>query len=243
MSKEIVKQEQQGMITFTPEQVALIKSQIAPKATDDELKLFLYQAQRTGLDPLAKQIYCIHRYQDGGEKMTIQTAIDGFRVVADRHGDYGGQDAPEYVHGKDGQLLAAKVKVYKFRNEQRYLAAEGFALFNEYCQRKKDGAPMAMWGKMPYTMLAKCAEAQALRKAYPQDLSGIYTADEMAQADEPQDISHEEIKMPVLNSNHPQYNYTVQARKNGTEWDVIRKAFTVSKEVEEEIENLVNQPA
>lgn len=242
MSKELVKTEQQSLITFTPEQVALIKSQIAPKATDDELKLFLYQAQKSGLDPLAKQIYCIHRYQDGAEKMTIQTAIDGFRVVADRSSTYAGQDAPEYVHDKNGQLVAAKVKVYKFKGDNRYLAAEGFALYNEYCQRKKDGTPMAMWAKMPYTMLAKCAEAQALRKAYPQDLSGIYTTDEMAQADV--DVQHEEVKeLPPLVKGTDEYQKVLKYVKDGGNIDDVQVKYTLTKEVREAIDNDLNQPA
>ena len=167
MSTELIKLE------FTDDQVKLIKSQIAPKATNDELALFLYQARRTGLDPLARQIYCLPI----GGKMSIQTSIDGFRVVAERSGDYAGQDEPEFIE-KDGKIECAKVRVYRWKGEQRYLAAVGVAYMSEY----KQNSPM--WSKMPHTMLAKCAEALALRKSYPQDLSGIYTGDEMAQATE-----------------------------------------------------------
>lgn len=175
---------QLAKIEFSEDNIKLIKAQIAPKATDNELKLFLYQAQRTGLDPLARQIYAIHRWMDGSEKMVIQTSIDGFRIVAERSGNYAGQSEPEFV--MDGnKLVAAKIRVYKFRGENRYEAAVGVAYFDEYKQVKKDGQLMSMWGKMPFTMLAKCAEALALRKAFPQDLSGLYTGDEMEQSDEP----------------------------------------------------------
>lgn len=163
-----------SQISFTDDQVALIKKQIAPKATDDELKLFLYQAKRTGLDPLTRQIYCIHR----GGKMGIQTSIDGFRVIAERSGDYGGQDEPEFVE-MDGKLTCCKIKVYKFRGEIRYQASVGVAYWDEYFPQDNN----FMWKKMPHTMLSKVAEALALRKAYPQDLSGLYTNDEMQQAD------------------------------------------------------------
>lgn len=166
--------KQNGQLAFNEDQIALIKKQIAPKATNDELQLFLYQAKRTGLDPLTRQIYCIHR----SGKMTVQTSIDGFRVIAERSGDYGGQDEPEFLE-VDGHLTCCKVRVYKFRGEQRYQAAVGVAYWSEYCPADNS----FMWKKMPHTMLSKVAEALALRKAYPQDLSGLYTGDEMDQAD------------------------------------------------------------
>ena len=173
-------------ISFTPEQVALIKSQVAPKATDDELQLFLYQCQRTGLDPLARQIYCIHRKG----KMTIQTSIDGFRVIAERTGDYAGQSAPVFEEF-NGLPTKCTISVYRFRGDVRYEAAVGVAFFSEYVQlndeyvnQQKTGRKLIgeMWAKMPHTMVAKVAEALALRKAYPQDLSGLYTTDEMEQS-------------------------------------------------------------
>lgn len=165
----------------------LIRTQIAPKANPTELALFLHQCKRTGLDPLSRQIYCIHL----GGKMTIQTSIDGFRVIAERSGDYAGQDAPEFMENESG-LIACRITVYRFRGEQRYPAAVGVAYMREY----NAGGPM--WNKMPHTMLAKCAEAQALRKAYPQDLSGLYTGDEMEQADpQAMDIPHEDVTPPA----------------------------------------------
>lgn len=170
---------QLAKITFTDDQVQLIKKQIAPQANDNELKLFLYQCQRTGLDPLTRQIYCIHR----GGKMTIQTSIDGFRVIAERSGDYGGQDKPVYVYDEKGNIVSCEVTVYKFRGETRYPAATAVAYFKEYYPN-----PMNLQKSMPHVMIAKVAEALALRKAYPQDLSGLYTTDEMQQAEPKQEI-------------------------------------------------------
>ena len=174
-------------LSYTKDQVELVKSQIAPEATVDELKLFLYQAQRTGLDALSRQIYCIHRNvktaNGWGKKMTIQTSIDGFRVIAERSGNYGGQSEPIFVE-EDGKLISCKVSVFRFNGDTRYEAAVGVAYWDEYCQRTNDGKPMGLWAKMPHTMLSKVAEALALRKAYPQDLSGLYTGDEMAQSTE-----------------------------------------------------------
>ncbi len=190
-SLTVVKKE------FTTEQVALIKSQVAPKATDNELKLFLYQCTRTGLDPLTRQIYAIHRRSGNEEKMTIQTSIDGFRVIAERSGLYAGQSEPVFVY-KNDTLQCCKISVFKFNNGQRYEAAVGVAFWDEYVitkdewiNGKKTGKKMVsdMWAKMPHTMLSKVAEALALRKAFPQDLSGLYTGDEMQQADKPQDVN------------------------------------------------------
>lgn len=191
MTKEI------ALVNFNEEQIKLIKTQIAPEATENELGLFLYQAKRTGLDPLTRQLYCIHRNTKDArgnwvKKMTIQTSIDGFRVIAERSGDYGGQDEPIF-NEQDGKLISCKITVYRFRGDVRYPAAVGVAYWSEYCQ---ESSPM--WKKMPHTMLAKVAEALALRKAYPQDLSALYTGDEMAQTE-----VAEELK-PVNKSGIPQ---------------------------------------
>ena len=159
-------------LSITPESVELIKNTVAVGATNDELALFLHQAKKSGLDPLARQIYFVKR----GGKTTIQTSIDGFRVVAERSGQYAGQDEPEFA--KEGTDLFCKVRVYKWHNDQRYQAAVGVAYWKEYCPAKGQDF---MWVKMPHVMLAKVAEALALRKAFPQDLSGLYTTEEMEQ--------------------------------------------------------------
>jgi phage recombination protein Bet len=166
---------------FEPSKVQLIKSLVANGATDDELALFLYTAQRTGLDPLAKQIYCIKRQG----KMTIQAGIDGYRLIADRTGKYAGNDDP--VFGADHQVgnvtapTSATVTVWKLVGGVR-CPFTSTARWSEYCP---GGNQAFMWTKMPYLMLGKCAEALALRKAFPAELSGIYTDAEMDQADRP----------------------------------------------------------
>jgi len=160
-------------------QIAALKQIGLADAPKPELAVFLHYCQRTGLDPFARQIYMIAR----GGKYTIQASIDGLRIVAQRSNNYGGQTPVEWC-GDDGvwkdvwlakeNPVAARVGVfYKDSPHPTYAVAK----FESYFA----GSPI--WKKMPDLMIAKCAEALALRKAFPNDLSGIYTNDEMAQAD------------------------------------------------------------
>ena len=171
--------------TLTREQIELIKHTVAVGATDNELALFLYQAQKRGLDPLTRQIYFIKRkqYNPDTEKYeevgTIQTGIDGFRVVADRTGKLAGINRGT-IKDAEGRLIGAWAEV--FRKDWQHPAREEVS-FKEYCQTKKDGSPMRLWATMPETMLKKVAESAALRMAFPEDLSGIYSHEEMQQAD------------------------------------------------------------
>lgn len=202
-TKELVTTDKSS---WTPSQIELIKSTVAKGATDDELKLFLYIASKTGLDPLTKQVHFIKRktrmpngqYQDVG---TTQTGIDGYRAIAERTKTLAGIDDAIYdLEDPDHHPNKASVTVYRIIGGER-VPFTASARWSEYVQEfekdewvnnqktgKKFKCLGAMWKKMPYLMLAKCAEALALRKAFPNDLSGLYTNEEMQQADRSEEV-------------------------------------------------------
>lgn len=198
MSDLPVKHQQSQAQLFTSEEVDLLKQTIMPGATDAELSLFGKVCAQTGLSPFARQIFPVARevydkdLKRKVKKWSFQTSVDGFRLVAQRSGEYEGQTQAQWC-GKDGKWKdvwleesypsAARVGVYR-KGFREPLTA--IAVWESYVQTfDKDGHQVVaqMWRKMPELMLAKCAECLALRKAFPQELSGVYTQEEMSQSE------------------------------------------------------------
>lgn len=180
---------------LSDEQIQIIKDTIAREASDEELRTFIQVCNRLALDPFAKQIYLIRRWDSKLRRMiaTPQVSIEGFRVVAERTRQYRGQTKPEWC-GPDGVWrdvwlnreppAAARVGVYREGNKRPVYRPALYRSFVQTFEDKQSGKrlPAGLWATMPEVMLLKCAEAQALRATFPNELGGVYTDAEMDQA-------------------------------------------------------------
>lgn len=187
MTTALSLSNQRNQVTeFSQTELELLQSTICKGSTPEEFKLFVQVAKHSGLDPFARQIHAVKRWDTKAnrEVMSIQTSVDGFRLIAQRTGDYEGQTAPQWcgpdmiwrdVWLEDDLPSAARVGV---RRKGFHEPAWGIARWKSYAQSGKNGL-MPMWAKMPDVMLAKCAECLALRKAFPQEMNGIYADEEM----------------------------------------------------------------
>ena len=196
-NREIAAADAFGKLTRN--QVDLIKRTVAKGASDDELRLFVQVCKGANLNPFLRQVHLVPRWDSkiGAEVRAIQVGIDGFRAVAESSGAYAGNDDPIYdgeseipvtkyenkkpIEAKLTVPSKATVTVYKLMDGQRY----GFtatARWEEYYPGQKMGF---QWHIRPYLMLGKCAEALALRKAFPKLLSGMYAQEEMDRTAQP----------------------------------------------------------
>lgn len=173
---------------FTNQQIDILRNSICRGSSDDEFQIFLMACAKTGLDPFMRQIYAVKRKMkkpDGswGDSLSIQTGIDGYRLIAERTGCYAPGPQPSFTYDQYGKIESSTAYIKKMTKDGTWHEISACAYMEEYCQKGRDGQPTGMWGTMPRTMLAKCAEAIALRKAFPAEMSGIYTKEEMMQAD------------------------------------------------------------
>lgn len=175
--------------------MAVLRDTIARDCNDAEFGLFLETCKAMGLNPFQRQIHAVVRTSSKGDRtLTIQTGIDGYRLIGQRTGEVNGMDGPYWCGpddvwhehwGADTPPTAAKVIIYRKGVERGF---SGVATYKEYVQTyfdrdTKRQKPNSMWAKMPASQLAKCAEALAWRRAFPAEMAGVYSDEEMAQAD------------------------------------------------------------
>lgn len=182
-NREIAPADAFGKLTRA--QVDLIKRTVAQGASDDELKLFITICHGAQLNPFLRQAHLVPFWdtKTGTNRRMVIVGIDGFRAIAESSGAYAGNDDPKFdgegeFNGKTKHPMTATVSVYKVVEGQRY-PFTATARWSEYWPGEKRDF---QWRRMPYMMLGKCAEALALRKAFPKLLSGIYANEEVEQA-------------------------------------------------------------
>lgn len=207
---------------FTEQHQQIILDTVLSGASKEEAGVLLAVAKARNLNPLLGEIHFVKRWDSakGREVWAFQVSIDGLRVIAERTGEYDGQDEPEEVI-ENGKVAAVKVRVYR-KNVSRPFV--GVARMAEFAQKKKDGTATKFWATMPTHMLAKCAEALALRKAFPQQMAGLYTGEEMvALAEESSATSAQQPTRPAASVTSKVKAMIVDAATSKAAIETIRK--------------------
>lgn len=172
-------------LEFTAEQRKMILASFLSGASESEAAVLMELARVRRLNPITRQIHFVKRWDSEKNAMVwaSQVGIDGFRTIAERTGLYDGQDEAEFSYDPEGKLFSCKVRVYR-KDWSR--PAVGLAHFSEFAQYKKDKSLTRMWAEKPHVMLAKCAEAIAFRRGFPEDTSGLYSPEEMPEVEQQQ---------------------------------------------------------
>ncbi len=173
---------------FTKDDIEAARNVICKNAPDHIIRLILHRCAQLGCDPMAKMIYAVERKG----VWTLQASIDLFRSTLESSPGYAGQDGP-YWCGDDGVWVDVWLKKEHPRAAKVGVYRQGFAAplytvanWDSYAQT---GAQGFMWEKFGPLMIAKCAEALCARRACPAKLSGIYSQDEMGQAENMKAVS------------------------------------------------------
>lgn len=219
-----------------------------------DLRYFLFNAAQRGLNPFKNQVHAKYHWSKdvGKEVLIIVVGIDGLRSIAQKTGKYAGSSKATYVYKEDGSIESASIKIYGYnpKTGAREEVAEGEAYFDEYVQLKRDGTPNRFWATMPRVMISKCAEAGALRKAFPEQLDGLYAPEEIQQATvavEAEPVAKKPAKKLQNFSKPPEEKKEYGAESSPTILDAVHpgtenvSASMVSSEDEEEPEKTLNR--
>jgi phage recombination protein Bet len=235
-------------LSFSPEQVQVIKDTIAKGVSDVELGFFLEVCKATGLDPLRREIHAVQRYssKEKREIMTIQVGIDGLRGQAESTGKYAGQRGPFWcgedevwkeVWLKPEPPAAAKIEILRhgFTEPLTHVVT-----YSSYCQTYKNQQtgrrePMGLWNTNPSGLLGKCAEAGGLRRAFPRNLRGLYIPEELGQMDNdaPPEIQQQRMATQVLTAPESKVPEDVVQRIRDAAHKVNVEQAVANKRIEE----------
>ena len=183
-----------NVIAYTADQLQILRQQ-NQSLTDEEFAYLVEVSKATGLNLFQRQLHGLKR----GGRLSIQTGIDGYRLIAARTGVHAGTSDATFQVDDRNLPVTASVTVCKLMPNGAIAQFVATARWNEYAQGNSP-----MWQKMPYLMLSKCAESLALRKAFPGELSGIYTQEEMMQADHMEVVTHQQPQQPQVEAKQAQ---------------------------------------
>lgn len=180
------------LVTYDAKQLDLIRKTVAKDCNAAEFDLFIANCRALRLNPLTRQVYAFvfNKNKPDYRNMVIVTSIGGYRAIAERTGCYRPDDrAPRITYDPDLKgplnplgIVSAEVTVYK-RVGGDWFPVTAQAYWDEFCPTNYEGTAVdpkkTGWVKMPRIMIAKVAEAQALRKAWPEDFASVHEETEI----------------------------------------------------------------
>jgi phage recombination protein Bet len=170
-----------------------LKNSLYTGARDESIKMVLDYCKAAKLDPMQKPVHIVPMSVKNAQtgryeyKDVVMAGVGLYRIQAARSNQYAGVSEPEFGEDVTCNLGGAEITYPKWcrvtvkkivNNTIVEFTAKEYWLEN-YAAKKDTATPNTMWQKRPYGQLAKCAEAQALRKAFPEIVSQHLTAEEM----------------------------------------------------------------
>lgn len=234
---------------FDQEEYKVIRSLFDPsnQLSDTQIRMFLSICKEKKLDPRMRQICATPRYNKATNRVEciIITQIDGFRMIAEKTGRYAPGRPTDYRYDNNGNLVYAISYVKKMTEDGTWHEIGETAYLAEYAD--KNGF---MWRKMPHVMLAKCAEARALRRAFPGDLSGLYSNEEISDDSKnvaTEDLQENKIQKKISEDQLKELEDLIgddnDFRKRAMEWLSKTKGITELKNITSDLYDIIKQRA
>ena len=187
-----IKQDSPAFAMNEQELLGVLESSLYPGASKESIKLVIGYCKASGLDPMQKPVHIVPMWDSKASRMrdVIMPGVGSYRTQAARSGQYAGVTEPEFGPDVTENIGGVEItypvwcrvtvkrrlpsgEIVEFSAVERW--KENYAVKGG---KEKSIAPNAMWAKRPYGQISKCAEAQALRKAFP-EVGAQPTADEM----------------------------------------------------------------